>query len=334
MFWPEEKVQRWQSAVFSGPAGEVGIGSEHLITMAPDVHRMWSRGLFALKPISLSDDRKELLLQFFWQKSYDGIAKQTHLDLMLPPVSQDVGQGLGDAYVLDRKIGEDIFRFMTGDKFVITTNDPETHPLPSFDLLEMQWYVNRVVGMCVGAGPEDEAVEEEGSDDNIASLYCYLSSSSSSSEADGGEEMEDEEEFQTSTFEEMNTPDHSSPARSRTLSWVMEEEQEEEVVAEDEQTSSYDDVHPNDCFSSARAYTPTPEPEEEGRAEVEEDSHNYPTDTFSFARAYTPTPEPEEERVAVPAKVKEKSWFDIPAEDFSIARYRTPPPESDGSETV
>jgi hypothetical protein len=42
-------------------------------------------------------------------------------------------------------------RICSGDIFTLTTNDPEKRPLPSMELLEMQWILQRLMGMCGSA---------------------------------------------------------------------------------------------------------------------------------------------------------------------------------------
>jgi hypothetical protein len=39
----------------------------------------------------------------------------------------------------------------SGDTFTLTTDDPESHPLPSLELLDMQWVLQRLVAMCGAA---------------------------------------------------------------------------------------------------------------------------------------------------------------------------------------
>ena len=46
-------------------------------------------------------------------------------------------------------------RIKSGDFFKLKTDDAEARPLPSFALLEMQWFLTRVVGMAGAAGPYD-----------------------------------------------------------------------------------------------------------------------------------------------------------------------------------
>jgi hypothetical protein len=51
------------------------------------------------------------------------------------------------------KIGEGSNRVFvqSGDTFTFTTKDPKNLPLPSLELLEMQWALQRLVGMCGAA---------------------------------------------------------------------------------------------------------------------------------------------------------------------------------------
>lgn len=40
----------------------------------------------------------------------------------------------------------------SGDIFKLTTENPESHPLPNWNLLEMQWFMQRLVAMSGAAG--------------------------------------------------------------------------------------------------------------------------------------------------------------------------------------
>jgi hypothetical protein len=63
MFWSEDRVQTWFDQIFKDPKTEVCY---NLMCLALSVHKYWEKGYFALKPISLSDDKKRLEIQFFW----------------------------------------------------------------------------------------------------------------------------------------------------------------------------------------------------------------------------------------------------------------------------
>jgi hypothetical protein len=157
LFWSEEKVATWKAKVF--PDGISKKGQEevyNLISLAPNVHAMWGRGLFALKPISESDDRKTLIVQFFWQtKQKDSFPT---ISLTTQPHStkgleQSTGAHGGSIWLHDKNKKQ----IQSGDSFELNTDDPITKPLPSFELLELQWFLQRVQGM---AGAADVDLEE------------------------------------------------------------------------------------------------------------------------------------------------------------------------------
>jgi len=53
VFWSEEKVTAWEAKLFPQSIHEKGQEEVYnLISLAPQVHASWQRGLFALKPIS------------------------------------------------------------------------------------------------------------------------------------------------------------------------------------------------------------------------------------------------------------------------------------------
>jgi len=69
LFWDEDRVNKWKNATFPDSQNP-DIGVErcfNLISLSPETHIMWNKGLFALKPLKLSRDRKTLTVQFFWQ---------------------------------------------------------------------------------------------------------------------------------------------------------------------------------------------------------------------------------------------------------------------------
>jgi hypothetical protein len=44
-----------------------------------------------------------------------------------------------------------IFRQESGQRIKIHTDDPDKKPLPSFELLELQWFLQRIQGMAGAA---------------------------------------------------------------------------------------------------------------------------------------------------------------------------------------
>jgi hypothetical protein len=156
-FWPETKVAAWEAELFPEGLHEVGVERVYnLITLSRTAHVAWGQGAFALKPISVSDDNMTLTVQFFWQKKQKDI--QTAMSLSTKPFSTEGLDGLvhdsstGSRSVLYNATDEKI---KSGDYFDLHTTDPTTKPLPSFQLLEMQWFLQRILGMAGGVGDVD-----------------------------------------------------------------------------------------------------------------------------------------------------------------------------------
>jgi hypothetical protein len=62
-------------------------------------------------------------------------------------------------------------KFITsGDFFEIKTDNPIARPLLSFQLLEMQWFLQRVIGMAGAASPYEPDWLNEDSDEEIPNL--------------------------------------------------------------------------------------------------------------------------------------------------------------------
>jgi hypothetical protein len=196
-FWPAEKVAAWEAELF--PKGMHEVGEErvyNLITLSPDAHAKWAAGYFALKPISLSDDKMILKVQFFWQKEQD---TQTTISLLTAPFPTEGLERHRYAGLVDWRTKRCI---KSGDYFDLQTTNPTTKPLPSFQLLEMQWFLQRLLGMAGGAGDvhwEDLREDPENPDYSIAG-FAYgeeedeeISYYDMASAAYGEDEEEEEE---------------------------------------------------------------------------------------------------------------------------------------------
>ena len=66
-------------------------------------------------------------------------------------------------------------RIKSGDFFELQTDDAIARPLPSFKLLEMQWFLQRVVGMAGAASPYDDEDWLEDSDEETILLWFVQS---------------------------------------------------------------------------------------------------------------------------------------------------------------
>jgi len=155
LFWDEDRVNKWKEMI-SPDSQNPNTGVDrclNLISLDGTAHVLWTRGLFALKPLELSSDHKQLTVQFFWQVpgKYD---IESQIDLLTEPISSKGLDHLENGcYLVRRDRDSTLFHCISsGELFTLTTKDPEKLPLPSMDLLEMQWFLQRLVGMSGAAG--------------------------------------------------------------------------------------------------------------------------------------------------------------------------------------
>lgn len=169
MFWTEERVNRWWSAVFDDNYGTEK--PENLITLSPNAHKMHTQGYFALEPIGLDPDRRKLTLCFWWLRQGKSDQKVSISDF---PDLNSTYDPQGDCIGL---LNMQTYRpLRSGDVIVLTTPDPDTHPLPDTRILELQWTMNRVAAMRGSAEPDDpfgDYDSEDESDSEGGDFPCY-----------------------------------------------------------------------------------------------------------------------------------------------------------------
>ncbi|OCK75020.1 hypothetical protein K432DRAFT_270491, partial [Lepidopterella palustris CBS 459.81] len=155
-FWSEERVDAWHNAVF--PSGtEVCY---NLICLSPDAHAYWGRAYFAFKPISLSEDKKRLVVQFYWLTPPNRAS--TVEILQVPSLPKDSDRGPNSTMLFNHETGEKI---CSGHALSLTTDDPVTQPLPDRRLLEMQWFLHRVTAISGAAEPWDNFRDDSDDED-------------------------------------------------------------------------------------------------------------------------------------------------------------------------
>ncbi|CAM6004123.1 unnamed protein product [Sphagnum balticum] len=139
-------VTAWEAKLFPQGISEKGLEAVYnLISLSPCVHAAWGRGLFALKPISESDDKKTLTVQFFWQEKQKGPLPK--ISLTTTPISTQGLEQAAGVWLFDKNKKQ----IRSGDCFELQTDDPIQKPLPSFELLELQWFLQRIQGMAGAA---------------------------------------------------------------------------------------------------------------------------------------------------------------------------------------
>ncbi|KAI5310478.1 hypothetical protein KEM55_006612 [Ascosphaera atra] len=157
-FWPENKVRRWKDCIFPrgpGPNGRLqprdGIFNQ--LCLRDDLHTAWAQGRFALRPLSVSEDKTALTVELHWLLPPNHDGPNSYVDpLLSPPTSAGV-KGAGDYELIVRDVrpGEHFRAVASLDQFTIRTSDPVNLPLPSFDLLEMAWFLSRMVSLSAAA---------------------------------------------------------------------------------------------------------------------------------------------------------------------------------------
>lgn len=144
VFWSDELISQWKAAVFGEKGTEV---CSNLITLTPSVHGYWGKALFALKPMDVSDDGMSMDVQFFWLRQFHRLASMRVTTR--PEFPSDLN-GLLENVKLFNCETEEIIR--SGTTITLRTDDPETKPLPSKEILDMQWVLNRLTALSGGAG--------------------------------------------------------------------------------------------------------------------------------------------------------------------------------------
>jgi hypothetical protein len=184
-FWPEEKTTAWEEMVFPDGPEERGLETtRNLITLEAHVHRLWNEGAFALKPISISEDNTTLTIQFFWQTKQPLVTSTINLT-SIPSSTCNLDQSDQGT----RLHSSDGRRIKSGDLFELKTDDPEARPLPSMELLEMQWFFQRVMGM---AGSADElGWDSHFSDNGFCRGLYHIDDVSNLGEPDEDEDEDD-----------------------------------------------------------------------------------------------------------------------------------------------
>jgi len=152
MFWQKEKVDAWRSKILQIEGGQP---LENMITLTATLHVFFSQAVFALRPIRMTEDKKQLELEFHWLPKQMRSPQQPLNPLELPPSSRN-RDCAGRGYRFYYREGTDHARLCTGTQFTMTTDDPKDKPLPDPGLLELQWYLQRVFAISGAAAWKDE----------------------------------------------------------------------------------------------------------------------------------------------------------------------------------
>jgi hypothetical protein len=158
-FWSQDRVDAWYNAIFSEGTEVV----YNLMCLGPSAYKYHERAYFALEPKEISNDKKRLMVKFYWLPRYQ---HSDEVDILSSPLIPEDGDG--------ENHGVGLWNFSTekqiysGDEIYLETNDPERLPLPDWRILEMQWILHRVTVLSAAAEPRDDFGEDTDDDWDMA----------------------------------------------------------------------------------------------------------------------------------------------------------------------
>ncbi|KAE8158947.1 hypothetical protein BDV40DRAFT_274645 [Aspergillus tamarii] len=148
IFWPPETIARWKKDIMGPDGTEV---PQNLLCLSTIVHDLWGSARLAFEPVEMSEAKTSLTMRFWWlpRRAY---SMEVAL-CVAPDLPSDLKASPCNAKLWNCDTDQPIY----SDQLVtMTTQDPEAMPLPSFDLLQMQWFLERVAAMSGAADVTDE----------------------------------------------------------------------------------------------------------------------------------------------------------------------------------
>ncbi|KAJ5145718.1 uncharacterized protein N7515_000282 [Penicillium bovifimosum] len=155
VFWGHATAERWEKAAFKNPNNPDAPVNDctNMICLRKDLRAAWLDALFALRPYA--------------HKSFENIPTTTRA------LSSERLIGMNGMVVM---VGEGDQRrpIESGYRFKMATHNPETHPLPSWDLLDIQWHLTRIVAMCSAARYKNDDCDSDDSDESEPEMAVAL----------------------------------------------------------------------------------------------------------------------------------------------------------------
>lgn len=176
-FWTPQQVEAWKEQVL-GPDGVETCSN--LMCMTNLAHELWEKAVFALKPLSLSEDKRQLQVQLYWLPM-NKYRRTMSVTAAPEPFPRNLSS-TNDTYKTWLWNMATHTRVCSGDILTFKTDDPVGHPLPSMELLNMQWILHRVLALSGAAN----ATNKELSPGHAFGVY--------EEDSDWNSEMEVEEE--------------------------------------------------------------------------------------------------------------------------------------------
>ncbi|KAL2818762.1 hypothetical protein BDW59DRAFT_151797 [Aspergillus cavernicola] len=157
-FWTTERINDWKQRILGDGRTEV---CQNLLTLCPNAHRLWGRARFALQPVKLSEDQKSLTLRFFWLPTRKFTKRMSISTCPSPPAALESGPKYAKLFDCLSEI-----KVCSGHEITMNTDDPHNKPLPSVELLQMQWTLNRIAAISGAADVDDEELDDTDDEDD------------------------------------------------------------------------------------------------------------------------------------------------------------------------
>jgi hypothetical protein len=142
---------------------------ENLVCLQHQIHSLKDNGEMALKPLELSPDKTSLTLEVHWLRHRRVAESPLGNPTTPPPVGllQVPSLALTSDDVVDGFLFVDVCtsdRIYSGHKVTLTTDNPGERPLPSRELLDMQWVLQRLSAISGAAELQDDWSDDDSSD--------------------------------------------------------------------------------------------------------------------------------------------------------------------------
>ncbi|CEL01203.1 hypothetical protein ASPCAL00791 [Aspergillus calidoustus] len=161
----------------------------------------WTAALFGLEPLKLTHGGKHLEARFFW-------LPKAEYNPSVPLMTRPSLAGDIECYRLGRQFG-----IKSGEVVVFKTDNPMIDPLPSWDLLHLQWTLNRVLAASGVIDLVEKDIGDDSSSESLVESFKSFEETNEENDDEGNDEEEDEVVTESSSEEE--------PAHDVGQGWIL-----------------------------------------------------------------------------------------------------------------
>ncbi|KAJ5426672.1 hypothetical protein N7465_001742 [Penicillium sp. CMV-2018d] len=169
-FWGNHRVTKWKAELLGGPNHRGLFNTEqvkNLITLGSQEHNYWDNCVFAFRPVRTYQQNTKMDIAFHLLPLRQDEKRTDYLPALSHPYPSHP-RGYSTSPGGNRHLFhcETLGVIPSGHIFTVTTANPVTHPLPSEELLAMQWNLSRIAIMQGAGEDEDSDVDSDG--DSVA----------------------------------------------------------------------------------------------------------------------------------------------------------------------